>query len=88
MSQEKKLPFTPLQLAAARQLLGKMSQEQLAKVAGVSERTIEVFEKGGSIPHQSTIAKILAALENRGIEFTNGDAPGVRIRPDKAIIPV
>jgi transcriptional regulator with XRE-family HTH domain len=83
-----KLPFTPNQLAAARDLLGKMTQAQLAEAAGVSERTIVMFEKGNRIPHAETLAKILQALENRGIEFSNGDNPGVRLNRSKAIIPV
>lgn len=65
-----------------------MTQAQLAKAAGVSMVTIVHFEAGKTIPHGDTLAKILHALESRGIEFTNGDAPGVRIRLEKAIIPV
>lgn len=86
--QEKKLPFTPNQLAAARDLLGRMTQDQLARAAGVSKRTILMFENGQTIPHADTLAKILQALQNRGIEFTNGGKPGVRLDPEKAIIPL
>jgi hypothetical protein len=30
------------------------------------------------------VTKIVAALESAGVEFTNGDAPGVRLRKRKA----
>ena len=86
--EERKLPFTPNQLAAARDLLGRMTQEQLARAAGVSVVTIVHFESGKTVPHADTLQKILGALENRGIEFSNGDSPGVKLRPEKAIIPV
>jgi len=85
--QGKNLPFSPDQLAAARQLLGRMSQEQLAKAAGVSEVTIAMFELGRTVPHERTLDKIKTALERRGIVFTNGDSPGVKLDRSKATIP-
>lgn len=86
-SQEKKFPFTPSQLAAARQLLNRMRQEDLARAAGVSKRTIIEFEAGRTIPHPDTLQKILRAVSDRGIIFTNGDRPGVTFDPGRAIIP-
>ena len=74
-------------VSAARDLL-RMSQEDLAKAADVSEHTILNIESGKTLPRESTIDKVRAALERRGIEFTNGNKPGVRLDPDKAIIPV
>lgn len=69
------------QIKAARALLG-WSQEKLAKVSGVSEPTIKRLEaEGGELGGwESTQEKILAAFKKAGIEFTNGNAPGVRLR--------
>jgi transcriptional regulator with XRE-family HTH domain len=85
--QGKNLPFSPDQLAAARQLLNRMSQEQLAAAADVSAVTIGTFELGQTIPHDRTLEKIKDALERRGITFTNGGAPGVKLDRSKAVIP-
>lgn len=82
------MPFTPDQLAAARQLLNRMSQAQLARAAGVSKQTVFMFEAGRTVPHQETLMRIKDAMEKRGIIFTNGDRPGVAIDRAKAIIPV
>lgn len=65
-----------------------MSQEELARAADVSENTIFNIENRRTLARESTISKIRAALERRGIEFMNGGKPGVRLDPDKAIIPV
>ena len=35
---------------------------------------------GASMPRQASLDAIRAALEAAGIEFTNGDGPGVRLR--------
>lgn len=75
------------QFIAARDLLGRMTQADLAKASGVNEDTIALFEAGRTRPHDSTIAKLQRALEDRGIEFTNGNKPGVRLDLDKAMIP-
>jgi transcriptional regulator with XRE-family HTH domain len=70
---------------AARGLLD-ITQEQLAAAAGVDVETIRRFERGDQRPYQTTLAKIREALERRGIEFTNGGSPGVRLRPENSII--
>lgn len=73
-------------LKAARVRL-RMEQEQLAKAAGLSPRTISAFENGHTVPHESTRDAIQTALEARGIVFTNGDKPGFYFDRNKAIIP-
>src|SRR5262245_38382009 len=73
-------------IAAARKLL-KITQAELAAVAEVSEATIKKFEIGLHTPRPSTLKAIRQAMEYRGIEFTNGDSPGVRYNPAKASIP-
>ena len=69
------------QVKAARALLA-WSQSDLAKASEVSEATIKRLEsQDGEIGGRpETAAKIVGALESAGVEFTNGDAPGVRLR--------
>jgi transcriptional regulator with XRE-family HTH domain len=52
---------------------------ELADIADVSPMTITRFENGHSGGHAATLRKLQAALEARGIEFTNGKSPGVRL---------
>lgn len=73
-------------VAGARGML-KMSQKDLAEAAGVGESTIKDFETGKRLPRPESLQRIQEALERRGIEFSNGDEPGVKLRPSKAIIP-
>jgi transcriptional regulator with XRE-family HTH domain len=53
---------------------------ELAELAGVSPDTVSRFERGES-PRGKTVELLRLALEERGIEFTNGGQPGVRMRP-------
>lgn len=67
------------QLRAARALLG-LSQANVAEAAGLSVPTIKRAEGAGAISASpAAIAAICAALEARGVEFTDGDRPGVRL---------
>ena len=68
-------------IRAARVLLD-WDQRTLADRSGVSLPTIQRMEKLG--PERSSYGntqKVQSALESAGVEFTNGDAPGVRLRP-------
>jgi transcriptional regulator with XRE-family HTH domain len=71
--------MTSAQSRAARGLLN-WSQDQLAAAARVSVTTLRNFERGATVPVTNNLAAIRAALEAVGVEFTNGDAPGVRLR--------
>jgi len=71
---------------AARGLL-KITQAELAAAAGVHEETVRRFEAGENTPRPSKLEAIRAALERRGIEFTNGDNPGVKLNRSKGTIP-
>jgi hypothetical protein len=57
------------------------SQEQLAASAEVSIPTIKRLEANdGPLGGRGlTVEKILTSLEAAGVEFTNGDQPGVRL---------
>jgi transcriptional regulator with XRE-family HTH domain len=74
--------ITSGQIRAARALLG-LSQAALARAADVSVPTIKRCESDS--PNVSGVAvetrdRIRAELERAGVEFTNGDMPGVRLK--------
>ena len=70
-------------IRAARALL-RWEQRQLADASLVSLPTIKRLEAkpGVLIAHRSTVAALRAAFEAAGVEFINGDQPGVRLRRD------
>jgi hypothetical protein len=72
-------------IRAARALL-RWQQSQLARASSVSLPTIKRLEAkpGILIAHGSTVAALRRALEAAGIEFTNGDQPGVRLRKPRS----
>jgi hypothetical protein len=51
----------------------------LEKAARVAKKTIADFEREARLPLPRTLAAIQDALEAVGVEFTNSDAPGVRL---------
>ena len=73
------------QIKAARSLLG-WSQDDLAVHSGVSKPTIGRLESDDAADaiggRRETGEKLVAALENAGIQFIaeNGGGPGVRLR--------
>ena len=71
--------ITPEQCRAARGLLG-ISQMQLCELAGITHKPLVDFERGKTKPYASTLERICAALEGQGVNFTDGDSPGVRLR--------
>lgn len=71
--------ITPAQSRAARGLLD-WSQTELGTRANLSESTVRDFEKGRRLPAINNLAAIRRALEAAGVEFTNGDQPGVRLK--------
>ena len=58
----------------------RMRREDLATAAQVAQATLTDFEAGKRNPYPRTLSAIRAALEAAGIEFLNGDGPGVRVR--------
>src|ERR1700726_4023009 len=65
-----------IQLRMARAAVG-WGVRELAGNAGVTANTVTRIENGADAK-QSTMDALQRALEAAGIEFTNGDQPGVR----------
>jgi DNA-binding XRE family transcriptional regulator len=74
---------TPAQIRAARALLD-WTQADLAAKAGISPTSINTIEREKGDPKLSTLNAIRHALEQAGIEFQDGDRPGVRMRAPSA----
>ena len=69
----------PEQCRAARSWLG-LSQDDLAKVAGVSLSTVRDFEAGRRKPIANNLAAMRHGLEAKGIRFTfaaDGETDGI-----------
>src|SRR5262245_46031298 len=58
----------------------------IAQAAKVSTDTVARFERGDELKER-TIDALQRALEAAGIEFTNGDQPGVRLTKAAAAAP-
>ena len=73
--------MTSEQIRAARALL-RWDQRRLAEEAEISVETVKRLEKtpGKVSAYTGTMEAITEALEAAGVEFTNTDAPGVRLR--------
>ena len=71
------VPMEPIQLRMARAAVG-WGVRELAKRAGITANTVTRIENGADAK-RSTMDKLRRALEAAGIEFTNGDQPGVRL---------
>ncbi len=69
--------FLPVQCRMARAALG-LGIRELAAAAKVSADTIARFERGDELKER-TIEALQHVLEAAGVEFTNGDQPGVRL---------
>jgi transcriptional regulator with XRE-family HTH domain len=76
------MAISPAQCRAARGLIA-MDQADLAEAANVSRNVIIDFEKGRRVPTRNNLAAIQRVLEKAGVEFTNGDAAGVRLKKPK-----
>ncbi len=75
--------ISPAQCRAARGLV-EMNQSDLATAASISRNVIVDFEKGRRVPTRNNLTAIRRALEAAGVEFTNGNAPGVKLHAKKA----
>src|SRR5215471_2247196 len=72
---------TKAQLRAARALL-EWTQSVLSERSGISLPTIKRLEPGDGVlsANHQTVLALERALEAAGVEFTDGDRPGVRLR--------
>jgi transcriptional regulator with XRE-family HTH domain len=74
--------LTAEQLRAARALL-RWDQSTIAEKAGVSIETIKRLERlDGTLltTKVGTLNAIMKAFRSAGVEFTNGDEPGVKLK--------
>jgi transcriptional regulator with XRE-family HTH domain len=76
----------PVQCRMARAALG-LGVRELAAAAKVSIDTVARFERGDELKER-TIDALQHALEAAGVEFTNGNQPGVRLTDATAARPV
>ncbi len=67
-----------VQSKMARAALG-LGVRELAELAKVSPDTIARLERG-EVLRDRTVEDIRRALEAAGVQFTNGDQPGVKLR--------
>jgi transcriptional regulator with XRE-family HTH domain len=74
--------LTPAQSRTARGLL-EWSQIKLGARSNLSERAVRDFENGRRQPSPNNLVAIRYALEDAGVEFTDGAEPGVRLSPGK-----
>jgi len=73
--------LTSEQIRAARAML-RIEQRELADKSGLSLETIKRIERtpGPISAYTGTVEKLRRALESAGIEFSDGDQPGVRLK--------
>ena len=72
------------QIRAARGLLG-WARHELARRGVVSDATVYALKHTlGRAASMSTLAAVQMTLEAEGIEFLEGDAPGLRLTSEKA----
>ena len=76
------IDISAAQCRAARALID-WSRETLAEASRVGLRTLVDFERGARNPRYVTLDALRRALEAAGVEFTNGDHPGVRLKSYK-----
>ena len=58
-----------------------MSQGDLAEAANVSLSTVRDYEKGRRVPIGNNLNAIKAALESRGMRFTDDGVLGLKTEP-------
>ena len=58
---------------------GDGSERELADAARIGVATVRLFEGEAAETRHATLAVLRRALEAAGVEFTNGDQPGVRL---------
>ena len=77
-STNKRVVASTRMLKGARAALD-LTQEELARAAGISKETLIALERGKYPSKPETRDSVQTALEFRGVVFTNGDNPGFYI---------
>jgi DNA-binding XRE family transcriptional regulator len=73
------MPVTSAQVRMARAALN-WTVRDLAEATGLHRNTINNIEVGRYMGDPKSLAIIEKILIRAGVEFTNGDAPGVRLK--------
>jgi DNA-binding XRE family transcriptional regulator len=81
-TEEGEMTIAAAHFRAGRQLLG-WSQSRLAGQVGVSESAVAYIERVLRPAASQVASRIQSALEEAGVEFTNGGEPGVKLRKAK-----
>jgi hypothetical protein len=78
--------ITGSQIRAARKLLGWHRGMVAIRGRGITGNRVGKAEGAypGNAPTPEQLAEIQAVLEAAGVEFTNGDEPGVKLKATKA----
>jgi len=71
--------MTPAQCRADRGLLD-WTQVKLAKAAGIGASIVTSFERSGRAVAAGAVHTMRHALEAAGVEFLDGEEPGVQLR--------
>ncbi len=71
--------MTPAQCFEARKLL-KWSRDRQASRCELTATTLRLFEIGSRNLSAEDLAALKEALEEAGVEFTNGGEPGVKLK--------
>jgi transcriptional regulator with XRE-family HTH domain len=81
------MKISPEHAMAARRLLG-WSQSDLARIAGLTELAVHLFETRGRVAASTTISAIKRAFEAAGVKFGPGGAisPSLREQNGPALI--
>ena len=58
----------------------RWTQAKLAEAAGLTLATVVKFERSGRAVPAKAVQAMQLAFDAAGVEFTNGDEPGVKLR--------
>lgn len=62
----------PDQIRAARSLLG-LSQEEVARLAGVSRRSVVTLESGSAVVDETTMMSVVDFMVGAGVRFVSAE---------------
>src|SRR5438874_2135096 len=77
-------PFSIFKSIKRARVLSGMSQRELAKHLGVSDKTVSAYEKGRAIPPSSTLTRI-SEITNVSISEIVGAEENTNVKNDKIL---